>query len=327
LTLKRPFRISAGSAETKRNYILALEKESFGEAAGSIYYGPSEEVIMADLTSAIGFLNSLKGISLSEITAAGELEIHPVCRAALTAAMLNNLSASLKQYPWELLGLNEPEKIRTSFTVGIDRPEKMAAEIRESRCPIIKIKMGFAEDEELIPILKNMPARTYRIDANGGWTLEKAERMISLLDALGVEIVEQPTGPEFTREWRHLKGKAKTELFIDEGLNNIDDYFTHADFLDGINIKMAKCGGSLEGKRLALQARKDGLRVMLGCMVESSIGIAPAVFLSSLADYCDLDGPLLLEKDIATGFEYENGIILIAENIIGGPRLISESQK
>jgi L-alanine-DL-glutamate epimerase-like enolase superfamily enzyme len=279
---------------------------------------------VAELKPAIGLINSLNGISLSEIGAVSELKIHPVCRAALTAAMLNNLSASLKQYPWELLGVSEPEKVRTSFTVSIDRPEKMAAEIRESRCPIIKIKMGFAEDEELIPLLKNMPARTYRIDANGGWTLEKAERMLSLLDRLGVEIVEQPTGPEHIREWRHLRGKAKTEIYIDEGLNNINDYFTHADYVDGINIKMAKCGGVLEAKRMALQARNDGIRVMLGCMVESSIGIAPAVYLSSLADYCDLDGPLLLEKDIATGLDYENGIISVAENIIGGPRLKSE---
>ncbi|MEW5995280.1 MAG: enolase C-terminal domain-like protein, partial [Candidatus Zixiibacteriota bacterium] len=123
----------------------------------------------------------------------------------------------------------------------------------------------------------------------------------------------------------HLKGKnEQVELIMDEGLNSLRDYRRYAEFIDGVNIKMEKCGGILEGVRIAQQARTDNKKVMLGCMVESSVGIAQSIYMSSQADYFDLDGPLLLEDDIASGIRYDRESIEVDREIIGGPKLRRE---
>ena len=122
-------------------------------------------------------------------------------------------------------------------------------------------------------------------------------------------------------EWPHLKGRAPVELFVDEGLNELEDYERLTEYVDGVNIKMAKSGGIMTATAIARRARKDHRKVMLGCMVESSIAISPAVYMSSLADYFDLDGPLLLERDVAEGIRYIDDKISVDETIIGGPKL------
>ncbi len=145
--------------------------------------------------------------------------------------------------------------------------------------------------------------------------------MIFLLSKLDVQLIEQPTSLDYITEWKYLKGRSKIPVMIDEGLHNLQNYFQYADYVDGVNIKMSKSGGFLEAKKIALAARKDKRKVMLGCMVESSIGIAPALYLSSLADYFDLDGPLLLDEDIADGINFNLDKIMVTEDIIGGPKL------
>ncbi len=279
---------------------------------------------MADLKIAVEYFESKKKLSANDFFELATLEINPVSKAAMTAAALHYISGQIKSYPWAVLELDEPVRIETSFTVSIDTPEKMAAEIRDCRYPIIKIKMGFDGDEILVELLNENPDRLYRIDANGGWDLEKAEKMIHLLSEINVELVEQPTVPEYAREWRYLKKGKKVPLFIDEGLGTAAEYNHYAEYVDGINIKMAKSGGIIEAVKIARMARRDKIKIMLGCMVESSVGIAPAVYLSSLADYFDLDGPLLMNQDIATGLNFNLEKIEITEDIIGGPKIKDE---
>lgn len=250
-----------------------------------------------------------------------KFKINSISKSALLTAMLHYLSGTNNKYPWEILGLEMPGNICTSFTVSIDQSNLMMDEISHSPYPIIKIKMGFDEDELLIPELAKIRGKRFRIDANGGWSPEKAEKMIFLLSRVDVELIEQPTTIEYVDQWKYLRGKSKIPLFVDEGLNNWEDYFRFADHINGVNIKMSKSGGIIEAKRIALSARKDKCKIMLGCMVESSIGIAPAVYLSSLADYFDLDGPLLLEENIATGINFNLENVAVAEDIIGGPKL------
>jgi len=249
------------------------------------------------------------------------LEINSISKSALLTAALHYLSGAGNKYPWEILGLDTPGDIRTSFTVSIDQPDQMIDEIINSPYPIIKIKMGFEEDDLLIRGLSKIRGKIFRIDANGGWNLEKAEKMIFLLSGIDIELIEQPTTIEHVDQWKYLKGKCRVPIFIDEGLNSEEDYFRFADYVDGVNIKMSKSGGIIEARKIALSARKDRRKIMLGCMVESSLGIAPAVYLSSLADYFDLDGPLLLEEDIATGINFNLEMVTVAEDIIGGPKL------
>jgi len=146
--------------------------------------------------------------------------------------------------------------------------------------------------------------------------------MIFHLSQKGVKVIEQPTDSKYINEWPHLKGKAKDiKLIMDEGLNDIKDYEKNASYIDGVNIKMEKSGGILEAIKIANRAQEDKKKIMLGCMVESSIGIAQSVYMSSMADYYDLDGPLLLQDDIALGINYDKESIKVDREIIGGPKI------
>ncbi len=252
------------------------------------------------------------------------LKINPVTRAGIITALLHKISGDNHCSPWQVLRIDPPGKIRTSFTVSIDDPTRTWEQIKLSPCPLIKLKMGSDYDDDIIAILKKITGKVFRIDANGGWEPAKAERMIFELGRLNVEIIEQPTGVEYINEWPHLKGRAKTCLMVDEGLFTVDDYERFCDCVDGVNIKMAKSGGVIEAARIARKAKKDKKKVMFGCMVESSVAIAQSVYLAALGDYFDLDGPLLLKNDTAEGLLYNNAEIIVDENIIGGPKLKKE---
>jgi len=324
LKFKNTFRVSAGSAATTRNGFISIDKRAYGEAARSVYYGPSDEELEGNLRSAAAMLSSKKEITLEALEDIGSFDMAAAVKSAAVAAGLNYISAETGKYPWEVLGIETPPNITSSFTIGIDDPGKMHTAIRESDYPLLKLKLGFEGEVDIIKALEDFPDKLFRVDANGAWSPEKAEEMMFYLNTDNVEIVEQPTSLDYIKEWRYLKGKGKFKLIIDEGMNILADYFRYSDFVDGINIKMAKTGGILEGLRLAKRAKRDKLKVMLGCMVESSIGIAPAVYMSSLADYFDLDGPLLLEKDISDDIKYNKSIITVDENIIGGPKINKE---
>ncbi|MFH2036956.1 MAG: enolase C-terminal domain-like protein, partial [Candidatus Zixiibacteriota bacterium] len=129
---------------------------------------------------------------------------------------------------------------------------------------------------------------------------------------------------ELISDWKYLARNSKLRIIVDEGLNTIEDYFKYADFVDGVNIKMAKSGGLFDAVKIARRVRKDKLKILLGCMVESSIGIAPAVYMADLADYFDLDGPLLLQNDIGEHINFNLDEISVDDNIIGGPKIRNE---
>ncbi len=321
MKFKKAFRVSAGSAESSRNAFIRLGDNAYGEAARSVHYGPSDEELERDLEAVTALLASTNEANseIFEEISAGDFAA-TVKSAAITAG-LNYRSGESGKYPWEILGIDEPPAISTSFTIGIADLSDMLDSIKQCGYPVIKLKLGFPEELTLVKALREFPDRLFRVDANGAWDPAKAEEMMFYLDLDNVEIVEQPTPLDFIREWKYLKKQAKFRVFIDEGLNDISDYFKYADFVEGINIKMAKSGGILEAVKLARQAKKDGLKSMLGCMVESSVGIAPAVYIGSLVDYFDLDGPLLLEKDISDDINYNKNIIAAGKNIIGGPKI------
>lgn len=310
-----------GSADAKKNHLVIIDDRAAGESSGSVYYGPDIEEIVDDLEEVVNQLRSLKSLAPSDLEDLNSMAINNVSKAGLMGAVLHYLSLSRNVYPWELQALEAPSMINTSYTIGLDNPENMVRSINDSLYPIIKIKMGGEDDEVLAEQLGKIQGKLFRVDANGGWNLEQAERMIYYLDKLNVDIIEQPTNPEFISDWPYIKGKSGIKIIVDEGLNTVDDYYQYADYIDGVNIKMAKSGGIVEAKKIALAARKNKRKVMLGCMIESSIGISQAVYLSSLADYFDLDSPLLLKEDIATGINYDLNKVSVDDNIIGGPKI------
>ena len=303
---------------------VSIDNKNFGEAAGSVFYGPDENQILADVITGEATLSSIERPTVADLFDLNSMSLNPVSKAGLMTALLHKISSDSNKFPWDIVKLPEPVKINSSITVCISDPATMIDEIKSSAYPIIKIKLGFDGDEEVVEGLKDITGKIFRIDVNGGWSVEKAEKMIHYLDKYGVELIEQPTPIEYISDWKHLKGSAKTLLFIDEGLNDLNDYYKVADFVDGVNVKMSKSGGIINAKDICRQVRKDKLKLMIGCMVESSIGISQAIYLSSMADYFDLDGPILLKNDISSDIEYNMEKISLNNNIIGGPRIEKE---
>ncbi|MCH7947231.1 MAG: hypothetical protein IIC66_05465 [candidate division Zixibacteria bacterium] len=319
---KKTFTVSKGSATVKTNVLAVMNNRYNGEASGSIHAGPPVEEIERDLNKGLKLLAKVSEITIETMAEIQTWKINNTARSAITAMLLHFLSGESKRYPWELLSMATPVGIKSSFTIGIEDTESMIKSIKSCENPIIKIKMGHEDDVLILDSLDELVGKEIRVDANGGWSLEKAEEMIMHLSRKGVTVIEQPTTAEYFKEWQHIKGKNESvELIADEGLNSLDDYRQYADYIDGVNIKMEKCGGVLKGIEIARAAQEQNKKVMLGCMVESSIGISQSIYMSSVADYFDLDGPLLLEDDIADGIRYDRESIEVDREIIGGPKL------
>lgn len=325
LPLRTRFAVAKGSADVKTNLLAVLNNRYIGEAATSVYYGPTLEQLEKDLQSGARFIEQLGAIDNATLEKVSQLTINPIARSALTGMLLNYLSGESGRYPWEILSLSTPVGIKSSFTIGIDDSSKMVSAIQNSEYPIVKIKLGGPDDVKVIESLKDVVGKEIRVDANGGWDLARAEEMIYYLARAGVTIIEQPTEAKLVADWPRLKGKnAEVELVIDEGVGSVDDFDAVSANVDGVNIKMEKSGGILEALKVAEAAKQSKKKIMLGCMVSSSIGIAQSVYMSSLADYIDLDGPQLLQHDIARGITFHREHIEVDREIIGGPTLIRD---
>ncbi|WP_456415237.1 enolase C-terminal domain-like protein [Oceanithermus profundus] len=188
-------------------------------------------------------------------------------------------------------------------------PDEMAGLARAAKMPILKLKVGSEDDlARLEAVRAARPDARIRVDANGGWTLETARRLLPELARLGVEFLEQPLPPEERAAYAELKGSLP--LFADEPIKTVRDVVEWAPYVDGVVIKLAKSGGLAPARAMIGTARGLGLQVMLGCMVETRLAVGAAAHLAPLADHADLDGPLLIKNDPFTGLDYD------------GPRLV-----
>jgi L-alanine-DL-glutamate epimerase-like enolase superfamily enzyme len=213
---------------------------------------------------------------------------------------------------WRLLGLSREAAPPTSYTIGIDTVEGTHDRVRRAQAfRALKIKVGGAEDLARLEAARAESTAPLRVDANEGWTLEEARELMPALVELGVELVEQPFPAGDLESFRGLRElEARPPVIVDEGCHDLRDVARAAENADGINIKLAKSGGLREAVRMAHAARALELGVMLGCMVESQLGIAPAAQIASLADWADLDGHLLLADEPFTGLELDGGRVL-----------------
>jgi L-alanine-DL-glutamate epimerase-like enolase superfamily enzyme len=213
-----------------------------------------------------------------------------------------------------MLGLDPTRTPRTSFTIGLDTPEVVARKVREaSAYPILKVKMGAADDRAVLSAVRDATDRPIRVDANEGWTPADARERLDWLAGLGVELVEQPLPADQVEETRALRKTSVLPFYADESVHVAEDIPRLAGAFDGINIKLMKCGGIAEALRMIAVARAHGMKVMLGCMIESSLAITAAAHLSPLVDTADLDGNLLLERDPFAGATVTNGRLVLPE--------------
>jgi L-alanine-DL-glutamate epimerase-like enolase superfamily enzyme len=234
----------------------------------------------------------------------------PALRAGLSAAAWDLAGKQAGEPVWRMLGLARPS-VRTSYTIAIGAPEEMLAQARAaSAFGTLKVKLGFDGDVELVRRLKlELPDVTFRYDANEGWDRERAAAALAVLEDLDAELVEQPLPASDPEGMAWLKERTRVPLLADEAVLSLDDLDAVGEAYDGVVVKLAKAGGIA----LISACTELGLRVLIGCMVESSLGIAAALQLAGLADYVDLDGALLLAQDPFTGIEVDGDVLSAPE--------------
>jgi L-Ala-D/L-Glu epimerase / N-acetyl-D-glutamate racemase len=213
---------------------------------------------------------------------------------------------------WRVLGLDRNDTAPTSMTIGLDDDGTIERKIDDaSRFASLKIKVGTDHDVEIVEsILAMAPDAKLRLDANAGWPLSDALKRVQELERFNPELIEQPIAAGHAKEMQAIHFGSSVPIFLDEDCVRVDDVIAFAHCATGVNIKLAKCGGISEAVRMIHVARAVGLRVMLGCMVETSLGIAGALQIASLADVVDLDGHLLLRDDPFSGLVLDGDRVL-----------------
>ncbi len=236
-------------------------------------------------------------------------------KAAIDIALMDWTAQKMGVPLYRYFGLDAKDAPLTTFSIGIDTPEVTKQKVREAEAfPVLKIKVGLDTDEATIEAVRSVTKKPLRVDANEGWkSKEEAVRKIKWLEGMGVEMIEQPLPAAMLEEARWMRGKVNIPIFADEACLRASDVPKLAGAFDGINIKLDKCGGVMEAYKMIHTARSLGLKVMLGCMISSSVTITAAAHLSPLVDYADLDGNLLIANDPYRGVTVEKGKLILPQ--------------
>jgi L-Ala-D/L-Glu epimerase len=282
----------------------ASGREGWGEAAANAYYGESADTVAAVLPAyerALATAGIADVLELERAEAAIENAVgrNPAARAAVSAA-LHDLAGKTHGLPvWRLWGLDAAVVPPSSFTIGIGSEDALRQKLEEAAdYPILKLKVGTPEDRSLLEqVRKHAPAKTIRVDANTAWTAKQALALLPLLEELDIELIEQPFKAGDIAAFRLLREHSRIPIVADESCRVAADVPLLAGAVDGINIKLEKCGSLREALRLVHVARAHNLQVMVGCMLCTTLGIAAALQIGPLVDWVDLDGAALLAED------------------------------
>ncbi len=315
LELRHTFRLARGASDVRSNLVIELEEDGrvgLGEAAPLAHYGQdwrsaanAVEAMAERLTDSRAFDSAA-----ARAAVAGE----PAAEAAIDMALRDLAGKRLGAPLWELMGIDPRSTPPTTFTIGLDTPEAVARKVREAGdFEVLKIKLGSEEDRAVLEAVRDETDRPVRVDANEGWTLDEAKARLDWLAGMGVELVEQPLPADRLEESRELRRMSPLPIVADESVHRAADVPRLAEAFDGINIKLMKCGGLGEALRMIHVARAHGMKVMLGCMIESSLAVTAAAHLSPLVDWADLDGNLLVTNDPFTGVTVEGGRLVLPD--------------
>jgi L-Ala-D/L-Glu epimerase len=306
---KRPFTIAHGSSDAFERVVLTLREGDVagrGEAAPTSYYGQDA----TDIEDALGRIEMRDPWDIEGVLDENGF-LPPPALAALDAA-LHDLAAKRLGVPvYRLLGLGRPEP-QSTYTLAIAELEMTVAEAKRlSGFPILKMKVGGGEDLETIRAVAKVSDASLWVDANEAFSPEEAPELARELKRIGVRMIEQPApaaaGPEALRVV--TDAAEPVPVIADESAIDARDVPRLRGCVSGVNVKLAKCGGIRGALRMIHTARAHNMLVMLGCMVESSLGIATAAQISGLVDFVDLDGAMLLADDPFAGLDYEKGRI------------------
>ena len=334
LRLAHPFTIARGTEVTDPCIIVELEHDGivgYGEAAPSERYGEQKMTV----------LNFLKQVDLSRFGDPFRLDeilayvdsIAPhntSAKAGVDIALHDWIGKKLGVPLWKLWGLDKDKTPVTSFTIGIDSLKMIEMKVKEAeQYPILKVKVGVPDDEEIIRTIRKITDKTIRVDANEGWkSKEQARDKILWLEEQGIEFIEQPLPADNLDDAAWLKEQVHIPLIADENVTQLHDIPSLKDAFDGINIKLMKCTGLREAMRMIHTAKAMNMKIMLGCMIESSVAITAAAQLSPLVDYADLDGNVLISNDPFEGLKLCEGKLMLNDlpglGVVG--RSVSSSQ-
>jgi L-alanine-DL-glutamate epimerase-like enolase superfamily enzyme len=318
LKLTTPFRISRGVQYTSPNVIVQVthgDYTGYGEASPAEYYGESPETVLACIALFAGNLGD-DPFALEDILARLDkiIRLNPSAKAAVDMALYDIVGKMLGVPLYKLLGLNPTKAAYTSFTIGIDSPAQMAKKALLAKdYPILKIKVGTRHDIEILKAIREVSSAVIRVDANAGWTPKEAIKTINALAPYNIEFVEQPVAAHDLAGLKLIRDNVPVPIIVDESCVTVEDIPRVAECVDGINIKLMKCGGVRHALKMIHVARAHNLRVMIGCMIESSLAITAAAHLTPLVDYADLDGNLLIDDDPYEGVTVENGKLILPD--------------
>ena len=315
LAFQYPFTISRGTKTHQPTLITELDLngiKGYGEAPAINYYDVTVEKMIADLEAKKTFIEKF---SLTDPERYWHYLHHLLPASNFLVCALDiaawDIFGKMNRKPlyklWNLDPLKAPV---TDYTIGIDSIPKMIEKLKANPWPVYKIKLGSREDIGIMKALRSETNAIIRVDANAGWTTDEALELIPLLETLQVELIEQPLAKDNWEGMKVLFEKSPIPLIADEScVIETDVQKCHMHF-HGINIKLTKCSGITPARRMIRKAKDLQLKVMIGSMNESTIGSAAITHLAPMADYLDMDGPLLLTEDLATGFAFDKGRII-----------------
>lgn len=332
LPLRHTFTISRGSTKVQENILVELRDDGFsgyGEGAPfHVYPDVTIASMRADLEAARPLIEneSLENPAAFWDRLAPTLGKNRFALCALDGAAHDLWGKKLGQPVWKLWGLRLDRLPPSNYTIGLDTVDKMVHKLREFEgWPIYKIKLGTKDDLAIIRELRRHTTAVFRVDANCAWTVEQTLAYAPDLKALGVEFIEQPLPLGDWEGMRRIHPQCALPLIADESCQIEADVPRCAGHFHGINIKLTKAGGLTPARRMIVQARQLGLKVMVGCMVESTVGISAIAQLLPLLDYVDMDGATLISQDIASGVRVERGRAIFPNENGNGVRLNSTS--
>lgn len=329
LPLRHPFTIAHGTTTVQHNLLVELTQEGvtgYGEGASADAF---PEFTADSMRAAIEAARPLiESETLDDPTSLWErlLPALGANRFALCALdeAAHDLWGKLRGAPvWKLWGLELRNLPLSDYTIGIDTTEKMIVKMKEFEgWPIYKIKLGTKDDLAIVRELRRHTQAVFRVDANTAWTAEQTIAYAPELKSLGVEFIEQPLRATDWDGMRRVHAQSALPIIADESCLIEEDVPRCAGFFHGINIKLNKAGGLTPARRMIAHARQLGLKVMVGCMTECSVGISAIGQLLPLLDYVDMDGAVLIARDVASGVRLDRGRAIFPEENGNGVRLL-----
>jgi L-alanine-DL-glutamate epimerase-like enolase superfamily enzyme len=318
LKLTTPFRISRGVQNTSTNVIVQIEHgeyTGYGEAAPDEYYGESQETTLACITKFADNLGDDPFLIEDIMSRLDHLiRLNPSAKAAIDMALYDLVGKMLNVPLYKLLGLNPAHTPQTSFTLGIDTPDNMRKKaLLAHDYPIFKVKVGTQHDLDNLKAIREVSSATIRVDANTAWTPKEAIKMINTLASYDIQFVEQPVVAHDLAGLKLIRDNVPVPIIADESCVTIEDIPRLAGCVDGVNLKLMKSYGIHYVLKMIRVARAHNLRIMLGCMIESSLAITAAAHLTPLVDYADLDGNLLIDNDPYEGVKVVNGKLVLPD--------------